>query len=319
MNLKRHGRVIAVAMPCMVFVLTICAVLAQSAKGPRETENSNLWSHDNLFAWCVVPFDAKKRGPEARAAMLERLGFKQFAYDWRSKNIPTFDAEIVALQRHNIHLLAWWFPLEADNPTAKLILEVFKRHNVHPQLWVMLPRVGMPKTPEGQERRVIQDADQIKALVELAAPYRCRIELYNHNGWFGIEKNQLAIINRLKQIGVTRVGMVYNFSHAHDALHDDTVNFPSLWRKIEPYVVAVNITGIGPRGQEVYPSQGDHDLEMMRTIQQSGWRGPVGLIAEKGGDAEVTLKKYLLGLDWIAAELRKPGSGGPCPFPPVRR
>lgn len=308
----------AVAVTCLASLLTISVAPASSAKGAPKTEKSNLWSHDNLFAWCVVPFDAKKRGPEARAEMLEELGFKQFAYDWRKKDIPTFDAEIDALQRHRIHLLAWWFPLEADNPTAKLILDVFKCHNVHPELWVMLPRVGIPKTPEGQEWRVRQDAERIKALVELAAPYGCRIELYNHDGWFGIEENQLAIINRLKQLGVTGVGMVYNFSHAWDAIHNDTADFPSLWQKIKPYVVAVNITGIGPKGQEVYPSQGDRDLEMMRTIQQSGWHGPVGLIGEKGGDAEVTLRRYLLGLDWIAAELRKPGSGGPRPFPPIR-
>ena len=41
-----------------------------------------------------MPFDSKKRGPEERAAMLERLGFKRFAYDWRTEHIPTFDAEI---------------------------------------------------------------------------------------------------------------------------------------------------------------------------------------------------------------------------------
>jgi hypothetical protein len=52
----------------------------------------------------------------------------------------------------------------------------------------------------------------------------------------------------------------------------------------------------------------------MRTIQESGWTGPVGVIAEKGGDAEVTLKNYLKGIDWLAAEIAKPGSGGPRPF-----
>jgi hypothetical protein len=53
---------------------------------------------------------------------------------------------------------------------------------------------------------------------------------------------------------------------------------------------------------------------MMRTIQDSGWVGPVGLIAERGGDAKVTLGNDLLGLDWLAAELRQPGSGGSRPL-----
>jgi sugar phosphate isomerase/epimerase len=326
--------------------------------------SGGLWSHDNLVAWCVVPFDAKKRAPEERAEMLEKLGFKHFAYDWREEDIPTFDAEIEVLQKRGIDLLAWWFPFDADNTTAKTTLEVFKRHNVHPQLWVMqsipgmpktpeewaklLPRgfpgprtaqqfenlsdkdkaefqkivtklisEDLPKTPEGQVQRVEKEAQRINDLARLAAPYGSKIELYNHNGWFGIEENQLAIIARLKELGVTDVGMVYNFSHSRDDLHDDSKNFSELWNKIKEHVVAVNITGMRWEGKEVYPSQGDSELNMMRIIQDSGWTGPVGLIAEKGGDAEVTLKNYMTGLDWLATELKQPGSGGPRPFPRI--
>src|SRR5271157_2236678 len=88
-------------------LLGCCAAvaLAQPARGDEP-----LFARDNLFAWCIVPFDAQKRGPEQRAAMLERLGFKAFAYDYRAEHIPTFDAEIEALHKHHIHLLAWWFP-----------------------------------------------------------------------------------------------------------------------------------------------------------------------------------------------------------------
>lgn len=78
--------------------------LATAAQG------NDLFARTNLAAWCIVPFDAKKRGPEERAAMLERLGFKLFAYDYRAEHIPTFDAELEALRRHNVRLLAWWFP-----------------------------------------------------------------------------------------------------------------------------------------------------------------------------------------------------------------
>jgi sugar phosphate isomerase/epimerase len=304
-------------------ILPMSIAADKPEKGAIKGGSSSLWSHENLFAWCVVPFDGKNRGPEERAQMLKRLGFMQFAYDWRYKDIPTFDAEIDALQEHGIHLLAWWFPLDADNPTATATLNLFKRHDVHPQLWVDLNSIDMPgsetvpKTPEGQEQRIKRDADRIKAIVQLAAPYGSSVALYNDDGWIGIEENQLAVIDRLKATGVNGVGMVYNFSHAHDDLHDDTGNFPPLWKRIKPYVVAVDISGIGPQGEELYPSQGDRELEMMRTIQQSGWRGPVALIAEKGGDAEITLRDYRTGLDWLAAELKQPGSGGHRPFPPV--
>jgi len=32
---------------------------------------------------------------------------------------------------------------------AKATLEVFKRHNAHPQLWVALVPTEMPRSPEG--------------------------------------------------------------------------------------------------------------------------------------------------------------------------
>jgi sugar phosphate isomerase/epimerase len=288
-----------------------------AGESPAAKAGARLWAHDNLFAWCTVPFDAKHRGPEARAEMLEKLGFTMFAYDWRQKDVPTFDAEIEALQRHRIELLAWWFPFDPDDALAKATLETFRRHGVHPQLWVMqsphsvsrakgpalFKRDSFPATPEEQAARVRSEADRVAALVRLAAPYGCKVELYSHNGWFGMEDNELAMIARLRALGIDDVGMVYNFSHCRDDLHDDTKDFPSLWARIKDHVVAVNITGIGPKGQELYPGQGDSELGMMRTIQESGWRGPVGLIAEKGGDAEVTLGKYLAGLDALAAQL----------------
>ncbi len=64
------------------------------AAEPASDVTSRLFARDNLIAWCIVPFDSKKRKPEERAAMLEKLGFKHFAYDWRADDIPTFDAEI---------------------------------------------------------------------------------------------------------------------------------------------------------------------------------------------------------------------------------
>src|SRR2546430_16503687 len=82
-----------------------------------------LFAHTNLVAWCIVPFDGKKRGPEERAAMLERLGLRRFAYDYRAEHIPTFDTEMEALKRHHIKLVAWWFP-GSMNDEARLILKV---------------------------------------------------------------------------------------------------------------------------------------------------------------------------------------------------
>ena len=58
----------------------------------------------------------------------------------------------------------------------------------------------------------------------------------------------------------------------------------------------MNVSGTYWERTIVYPSQGDCELAMLGTIERSGWRGPIGLIAEQGGDAEVTLSNAQRGL-----------------------
>src|SRR6185436_16633685 len=106
---------------------------------------AGLLASSNMVAWCIVPFDAKKRGPEERAQMLDRLGIRRLAYDYRAEHIPTFDAEVEAMKRHHIEFLAWWFPGEL-NDEARGILAVIERHKITPQLWVM---GGGPPTKAG--------------------------------------------------------------------------------------------------------------------------------------------------------------------------
>lgn len=265
---------------------------------------------ENLHAWCVVPFDARKRTPAGRAAMLQELGFKRFAYDWRPVHVPTFEAEVVALKEHGIELVAWWSPTNPEDPLLPKILEIFKRQGVHPQLWLM--GAGEPvRDAEEQARRIDQEAGRVARIATLAKEAGCRVALYNHHGWFCQPDNQLAVIARLRELGAPPVGMVYNLSHSHADLDD----FPAIWKRIQPHVVALNITGVVRGGEHQYmpPSQGDFELGMMRVVFESGWRGPVGLIAEQGGDARQTLANNLRGLDWLKKELVEPGSGGPKP------
>ena len=291
-------------------LIALVPLRAQTPLAPGATNPEELFAADNLHAWCAVPFDAKQRGPEERAAMLQRLGFKRFVYDWRAKDIPAFDAEFEAMKKHGVEVTGWWSPTDPRDPVLLKTLNVFKRQNVHPQLWVM-GSGSLTKTPAEQQQRVEQEAERIRAIADLARPYGSKVQLYNHNGWFGIPDNEIAIIERLKQLGTTDVGMVYNFSHGHN----DIADFPAVWKRMKPYVVAVNVTGMVPDGESkiMPPSQGYFEQSMLRVILESGWRGPIGLIAEQGGDAEVTLGNYLRGLEWLKKEFVKRGSGGPKP------
>ncbi len=214
--------------------------------------------------------------------------------------MANFDTEIDTMQKHGIEIVAWVL-YGSGNAHTQLILDTFKRHRVHPQLWI--EESGQSRdiatiqvSPEQQERNINEEADKIEPLAKLAAPYGVKIVLYNHNGWLGMELNQIAVIERLKKRGVKDVGMVYNFTHARDKVHDDSKEFDTLWPKMKSHVVEVNITGMSVDPHVVYPSQGDGELEMLRVIQNSGWHGPIGITAEKGGDAEVNLKNYQTGL-----------------------
>lgn len=271
---------------------------------------------ENIDAWCIVPFDAKKRGPEARAQMLANLGIRRLAYDYRAEHVPTFDAEVEAMRRHGIEFLAWWFP-GVLNDEARLILEVIARQRITPQLW-LTGGGEEPKDAAARAARIEAEAARIRPIAEAAAPLGCQVALYNHGGWFGEPENQVAIIERLARDGVKNVGIVYNFHHGHAHLG----RFEALWKTMMPHLLAVNLNGMevdgDQRGRKIlHLGEGDQELGMMRIIRESGWQGPVGIIDHREEtDSEETLKNNLRGLDWLRRELEAPGSGGPPPFPP---
>ena len=271
-----------------------------------ELPATGLFARTNLVAWCIVPFDAKKRGPEERAAMLERLGLRHLAYDWRAEHIPTFDAEVEALARHGIGLTAWWFSttLDAD---ARTILGVLERHKLRTQLWVM--GAGGPVKDEAEQRaRVRAEADRIRPIAEAAARIGCTVELYNHGGWFGEPENQLAIIEELK---LSNVGIVYNLHHGHEHLD----RFPQLLKKMLPHLHALNLNGMTRGAEKILPlGQGQMDLQLLRIIRDSGYRGPIGILNHTDEDAEARLKDNLDGLEWLVGQLDgQPAGPGPKP------
>src|SRR5689334_19825160 len=92
--------------------LAVLALNLGTVAGPLRADagpDLKLFDRSNLVAWCIVPFDAKKRGPEERAEMLDRLELRRFAYDWRAEHLPQLEAELAALKKHGIELTAVWF------------------------------------------------------------------------------------------------------------------------------------------------------------------------------------------------------------------
>jgi len=298
------------------------ATKAQDLRPAAQTASKSaeqLFARDNLVAWCIVPFDSKKREPEERAAMLQRLGFKHFAYDWRAEHIPSFDGEVEALKRHGIKLDGFWVAPGELNRESRIILDLLKRHGIKAQLWVLLDLGGDRVSGAEQERRVAAAVAKLQPLAAEADKIGCTLALYNHGGWFGEPENQIAIIERLMVAGAKNVGIVYNLHHGHDHLD----RFPALLQTMRPYLKAINLNGMDDGGDKVGRKilplgQGERDLELLRIIRDSGYRGPIGILGHTEDDAEARLRDNLDGLDWLLRQLDgKPPGPQPKPRTPV--
>ncbi|HOX57695.1 MAG TPA: sugar phosphate isomerase/epimerase [Candidatus Paceibacterota bacterium] len=307
---RNIGTLMQVILCLLIWTCASASLVFRAAEPVLPNKGDyRLFARTNLAAWCIVPFDAKARGPEERAAMLEKLGLKLFAYDYRANHIPTFDAEIEALRRHDVRLLAWWFPWEM-NDEARLILDVLRRHNLRGvQLWVS--GGGQPtRNHAEQEARVEAEAARIRLIAEAGAKLGSPVALYNHGAWLGDPENQIAVIEFLRQRGVTNVGIVYNLHHGHDHLD----RFPALLSKMKPHLLALNLNGMtrdGEKlGKKILPlGQGDLDLKLLRIIRDSRWHGPLGILNHTDEDAQVRLQDNLDGFDWLVAQIegRPPG------------
>jgi hypothetical protein len=253
-----------------------------------------LFAKENLIPWCLVPFDAEKRGPKERAEMLRRLGFSKLAYDWRAEHVATFEEEILELRRHGIEFSVFW----SEHPE---MFRLFEKHGIAPQIW------RTPPSPaEGtQEEKVAAAAKSLLPLVERTGELGCKLGLYNHGGWSGEPENLVAVTKWLrKHAGVDHVGIVYNFHHAHERIHD----FAAVLAQIEPYLLCLNLNGMndGADPKIVAIGQGQHERRMIEAVIASGYQGPIGILDHRSElDAEESLKENLTGLAELVDELLK--------------
>ena len=74
---------------------------------------------------------------------------------------------------------------------------------------------------------------------------------------------------------------------------------------MKPYLLCLNINGMVHDGDKqgkliLTLAQGDQELAMLRVVEQSGWRGPVGILCHRDdADAELVLADNLDGLEWL--------------------
>jgi hypothetical protein len=251
---------------------------------------------DELIAWCIVPFDNQQRTPEQRIAMLEELGFKRYAYDWRTEHLDDTARELRLAKDRGIDITAVWMWIEGgqDHPrhlseNNERVLAAVDEAGISTQLWLGFNENFFEDLSDGE--RVARGAEMVAYLSERAAETGSRVALYNHGGWFGEPENQIRIIEALPD---RDVGMVYNFHHGHE--HID--RFDTLVEIMRPHLWAVNLNGMRPEGPKILPfGTGTHEKAMLERVLAAGFTGPFGVLGHvDDADVKVILEGNLEGL-----------------------
>jgi hypothetical protein len=274
--------------------MLVAAWASLFAAAPLFADEPKVFARTNLVAWCIVPFDARNRGPADRAAMVKRLGITKVAYDWRDQHVPTFEEEILQYLKHGIEYFAFWGAHDKA-------FELFAKYDLHPQIWQTL---GSPNAPT-QEERVALAAKEMLPLVERTAKMKCKVGLYNHGSWGGEPENLVAVCKVLRdRHKAEHVGIVYNLHHGHEHVDD----FGVVLARMKPYLLCLNLNGMSAKGPKILQlGAGEADVKLLKAIADSGYSGPVGIIGHTGDDVELRLRDNLDGLDWILPQL----SGNP--------
>jgi azurin len=260
---------------------------------------ADLFDKQNLAAWCIVPFDAAKRTPEARAEMVAKMGLKKVAYDWRQEHVAEFEREILAYQKHGIEMFAFWGMHDEA-------FRLFEKYKMHPQLWIMMKGAG-----DTEEAKIKSAAEGLLPILEKAKKIGSQVGIYNHGGWGGEPENMIAVCEYLKKNhAADNIGIIYNLHHGHSHLD----RLPKAIEAMKPHLLCLNLNGMDidgeAKGRKILPlGVGTEDVKVLRIVRASGYSGPIGILNHTNEDAEGRLLDNLDGLKWLVPQLddAKPG------------
>lgn len=259
------------------------------------TEESKIIQMDDLFAWCIIPYDAKERNTEERITMLQKLGIGSYAIDWRDKHLDILADEITAAQDNEIDVEAMWLWVDGSNQPDSLneanerVFAAVDSTNLETTFWLGTGSDFF----EGLNRE--ESMDKLKRLItyldDRAQAIYCKLALYNHGDWFGEPVNMVKVLDELPE---RNVGIVYNFHHAHPQLEDLDANIAAML----PYLVAVNLNGMNPEGPKILSiGKGSEEKQMIEKFIDAGYDGPFGILGHvEDRDVEMVLKENLEGL-----------------------
>ena len=185
--MRYHHQICLLFAALMVFS-GACQKNKPEENNPQSLQKNSLYAADNLVAWCVVPFDKMNRGPFERAKMLNELGFRKFAYDWRDQHLATFPEEVASLNEFDIELTSvwWWIDGQGENLLSEgnqQLLDYVDSLDITCDIWMSFD----DRFFEGlnDSLKLEKATDAVISLHEKIAPTGARLQLYNHGAWFG--------------------------------------------------------------------------------------------------------------------------------------
>jgi hypothetical protein len=292
--------------------LWIAVTIVPTPRIVLAADTPPIFDRKNLVAWCIVPFDSMKREPAQRAEMVQKLGLTKVAYDWRAEHVPQFELEIQEYKKRGIEFFAFWGAHENA-------FQLFEKYQLHPQIW---QTALSPAATLNREDQIKEAAVKQLPLVERCRALGCTLGLYNHGGWGGEPENLVAVCEYLrKHHHANHVGIVYNQHHGHHHVEQ----FQQAMTMMKPYLLCLNLDGMmrdgEKRGMKIQPlGQGELDLELLKIIANSGYKGPIGIIGHTQDDVELRLLDNLDGLDWLVPQLSgQPAGAKPSPRVPLKR
>ncbi|MCA9058449.1 MAG: hypothetical protein KDA96_18595 [Planctomycetaceae bacterium] len=295
--MNRNGVSLCRMLLVAMFVFTAAGLVAVGDEATSAPAVADHFRRSELVAWCIVPFDATKRSPAQRAEMVQDLGLKRVAYDWRAEHVAEFEEEILQYRQHGIEFFAFWSWHDALEP-------LIKKHGIHPQIWLMFAN-----PPEGTyDEQVAAAAKSLLPMVEKTRELGLKLGLYNHGGWSGEPQNMIAVCRYLREHHqADHVGIVYNLHHGHDHIAD----FEQQLKDMRPFLLCLNLNGMNDNAQpKILPiGSGQHDERLLGIIRQSGYTGPIGVLDHRPElDARESLQQNLTGLGAVLKKMNDSAS-----------
>jgi sugar phosphate isomerase/epimerase len=262
----------------------------------KEKNNEEIIGMDNIYAWCIVPFDSLERSPEERISMLKKLGINKYAYDWREEHLSEMAKELRLAKKNNIDVIAVWMFIDNNGDSINglsnsndKVFNIIKEVDYKGQIWLGFNANFFENLSDSEA--VKKGTEMIAFLSKKASALGCKIALYNHGNWFGEPKNQIKMIENLPN---EDLGVIYNFHHAHKQIDA----FPENVTLMMPYLWNVNLNGLRKEGPKILTiGQGDHEKDMIDLLLKKGYKGGFGILGHvKDADVEIILKANLIGL-----------------------